>query len=397
METIVMIRTASKFVPAVALVAVLGTAWASAATPTRTPGATAAPTSAAPPQDDRPVPAAAPATEAPPQSVPPGTAVHPADVASVAQPRVAAKPAGAPSTVEKQADRATGGEAPAGCATGEGTYRPATEAAFRTAVTGVWLLCRPPSVFGTPEAGMELRADGRWSKLERRPNGSLARAEGGAGGGAWDTVDTTAMNGGPTYQLNLSLDGGGTSMTTPGFGQGSNSSLVTKLRLDNMGLFVADYVPAPAGTMLPPVMPAPDKHCEGPEKPYSPISEAEFRAAMTRVWLLCGTPSFFGTNEDGLEIRADGRWFKLYRTSRDALERGNGPGDGGTWETFDTSAMNGRPTYQINFNSTAGGTHMATPTFDGRNREVSRVRLDNMGTFVADYVPAPNKISITGA
>ncbi len=126
----------------------------------------------------------------------------------------------------------------------DGGYRPATEAQFRTAVARVWLLCQAPSFFGGREAGVEINADGTWSKLEWKANGTLVRAAGRGNEGAWRAVDTSAMNGTPTYQIDFDVDGGLAS-ATPVFGAGRS-----KVRLDNMGVFVADYIPAPPGTSI---------------------------------------------------------------------------------------------------------------------------------------------------
>ena len=104
----------------------------------------------------------------------------------------------------------------------EGTYKLSTESEFRTAITHVWLLCQAPSFFGTAEAGLEIRADGRWSKLERKPNGSLVRASGWGEEGSWGTFDTSAMNGPGTYEASFEIDGRGASYAMPIFGSGGS-------------------------------------------------------------------------------------------------------------------------------------------------------------------------------
>lgn len=100
-----------------------------------------------------------------------------------------------------------------------------------------WLLCATPSVFGTQEAGLDITADGRWSKLATASDGTLVRATGWNQEGTWESLDNSAMNGGsPTYQLNLHIDGSGTVITNPVFA--AQPSIV---RLNNMGLYVANY------------------------------------------------------------------------------------------------------------------------------------------------------------
>lgn len=267
----------------------------------------------------------------------------------------------------------------------DGSYRPTSEPAFRTAMTRVWLLCTAPSFFGTDEAGLEVRADGSWSKLEWKANGTLVRAAGPSNEGSWSTLDTSAMNGRPTYQINFQVQGAGESSATPRFG-----AEASRVRLDNMGLFVADYVAAPPGTPVLPERPSPANGCDAADpRNYRPSTVAEFQAAISGSWLLCGAPSFFGTGEAGLEIRRDGRWSKLFRGPGRSLVRGHGPGNEGTWRTIDTSFMNGGPTYQMDFLVDGAGLSSATPAFRAQGAHVTNVRLDNMGLFVADYVPAP--------
>lgn len=391
---------ARKLVPAVAVVAVLGTGLASVGAFSGTNAALRIKESAAQVQEQgqpTPQPADVPADALPSGAVPPTSAAQ----SSRAQPSGSQAAATAPAAVTAsdatfQSPRVAdpgpghGDDALANCDKGPGTYRPATEPEFQTVMTGVWLLCQSPSLFGTSEAGMELRADGRWSKLERTPSGALARSGGWGNEGSWSTY---------VYQLNVYVDGAGASYTTPSFGVGSSSSGITKVKLDHMSGSVA-YVPAPAGTKILPVPfpPAPGKGCDAREELYSPTSEAEFRSAMIGTWLVCSKPTFFGSDEDGVEVRADGRWSKLYRTSKHSLVRASGPGNEGTWETIDTSVMNGRPTYQINFNlEGTGGSVIAIPALSGQASDVTKLRLNNEGVFVADYVPAPTQTVVTGS
>jgi len=119
-------------------------------------------------------------------------------------------------------------------------------------MTRAWLLCGSPSFFGTEEAGLELRADGRWSKLEWGPNGSLVRAAGGDDEGTWETLDIGESNGHRNFQLSFHLGGSGSTIfSIPVFGDGSGASAVSTVRINNMpGDLVADYVPVEAGTTV---------------------------------------------------------------------------------------------------------------------------------------------------
>lgn len=387
-----MFNTAKKIVPAVAVVAVLGTGLASAAT---IGGPAANRTTASSVPASARVDPDLVGTSASAVTAPPGRASMPPASSSPLAPSTTPEDETAAPSVPAAAHEPGGGSL-ANCSAGEGTYRPSTETEFRAAMTGIWILCERPSFFGTHEAGLEVRADGRWNKLERTPSGALARSGGWDNEGGWSTYDTSAMNGPFTYQINFHVDGGGTSYDNPSFGEGSSSSRITKVRMHSMS-GVADYVPAPEGTNLRPAPfpPAPGKGCEAREESYTPTTEAEFRSAMIGTWLICAKPTFFGSDEDGLEIRSDGRWSKLYRASNHSLVRGRGAGDEGTWNTIDTSSMNGRPTYQINFNVDEGYAS-ATPALAGEESNVTKIRLDNSGYFIADYIPASPATTVIG-
>jgi hypothetical protein len=124
------------------------------------------------------------------------------------------------------------------CAASEGAEnQPTTQADFESRLEHAWLLCDPPSVFGTGEAGLELRPDHRWSKLTRGSGGRYLRMTGWGNEGTWESIDTSAMNGPGHWQLNLNVDGGGTVITQPVF-----AVVVPKIRLNNEGVYVADYV-----------------------------------------------------------------------------------------------------------------------------------------------------------
>ncbi|MFN2504074.1 MAG: hypothetical protein ABR540_07575 [Acidimicrobiales bacterium] len=391
-----MTRTARRILPAVAVFAALGTGLGSAAmfggNDSASKGSTAA----------RSISHGAPATTAAPTT----TTVAPATTAAPTGPRpssaTSARVAEAPPGPLPGSDRVPDEHVVRPCGSSDGEYRPATEGEFRAAMTGAWLLCQSPSFFGTDEAGMELRADGRWSKLYWLDDGSLVRAEGPGTEGAWIVTDVSAMNGRPTFQVDFQADGtDAVSMALPAFGEGASVSTVSTVRLNNMGLFIADYVPVPPGTTIHPSPSSPPStpdRCDKPGKhAYSPSTEAEFRETMTRAWLLCGAPSFFGTDEAGMEIRADGRWSKLFATSWGSLVRGTGPGNEGTWESVDASGMNGTPTFQIDFHIDGGGSIGTVPAFAKHGSKISNARLDNMGFFVADYVPAPRGTPISGS
>jgi hypothetical protein len=158
----------------------------------------------------------------------------------------------------------------------------------------------------------------------------------------------------------------------------------------------AVLVPAPAGP-LPQPAPGPvgtpptadvAARCSRPETPLAPAPQTleAFRQTIVHRWLLCAHPSVFGTNDEaGLDVLPDGTWFKLTVAADGSLQRAGGFGQQGTWDIIDTSAMNGKPTFQLNLNIFGSGTVIVTPQFAG---DPLKVRLNNMGLFVGDYVTA---------
>jgi hypothetical protein len=118
-----------------------------------------------------------------------------------------------------------------------------------------------------------------------------------------------------------------------------------------------------------------------------PVAQGSTQQAFVQMlvgdWALCEATSVFGTHEAGLSIVADGTWYKLY-PSGVALTRGQGFDQQGTWTVIDTSIENG-PTnqFQLNLNIAGSGTVSAFPAFAINPR---KMRLNNNGVFVADYV-----------
>src|SRR5207248_2728961 len=93
---------------------------------------------------------------------------------------------------------------PATCSTPpHGTANPTTLAEFKSRITRTWLLCSESSVFGTKDAGLQITADGQWSKLVRDTQGRLVAGSGLHDSGTWEALDDSAMNGRPAFQLNL--------------------------------------------------------------------------------------------------------------------------------------------------------------------------------------------------
>jgi hypothetical protein len=102
-------------------------------------------------------------------------------------------------------------------------------------------------------------------------------------------------------------------------------------------------------------------------------------AALTGSWLLCKTPSVFGTSDEiGLEIDADGNWFKLYLGDAGAIERGHGFDRQGTWDTPHEDGG----FFQLNIHIFGSGDIYTNPVFATNPR---KLRLNNFGVFIGDY------------
>lgn len=144
--------------------------------------------------------------------------------------------------------------------------------------------------------------------------------------------------------------------------------------------------PGPAHPSTPALAPS----CTTPEKGVAstPTKDALIRR-LVGTWLVCKSPSVFGTKEVGMQILSDGRWSKLTRNSAGRLTPVPGWGNQGTWEVIDTSLMNGPGVFQVDFHIDGSGTVMSLPVFSSGP---PKMRLNNEGVFVADYVPVSHQV-----
>jgi hypothetical protein len=140
----------------------------------------------------------------------------------------------------------------------------------------------------------------------------------------------------------------------------------------------------PAAVASPAAQGAPG--CEAPEVEDVPTpDEATTRQLLIGAWLLCDSPSFFGTtDETGLVIAADGHWAKLDSDGAGTAVEMTGAANRGTWALIDTSSANGPGHFQINFTGLDGRTRTSAV----RIVAPAKLRLNNSGVFIARYVPA---------
>jgi hypothetical protein len=106
---------------------------------------------------------------------------------------------------------------------------------------------------------------------------------------------------------------------------------------------------------------------------------------------VCKAPSVFGTNEVGIQILSNGRWSKLTRNPAGQLTPVPGWGNQGTWNSIDTSAMNGPGVFQVDFHIDGSGTVISLPVFSSGP---PKMRLNNEGIYVADYVPVSDQVMV---
>ena len=86
-------------------------------------------------------------------------------------------------------------------------------------LVGPWTRCGDGSAIGNPdgEAGLEFTSDGSFRRLVRSADGTVVPGSGVGDQGTWTVIDTTTMNGPGSYQLNLTVDGDGTYISSPVF------------------------------------------------------------------------------------------------------------------------------------------------------------------------------------
>lgn len=105
--------------------------------------------------------------------------------------------------------------------------------------------------------------------------------------------------------------------------------------------------------------------CEDPLDPVELTSVEQVRSLLVGTWIRCAGPAFSGALVDdvGLEVTADGRFYRVFELADDSLARATGPGQEGDWEVIDTTDMNGPGSYQVNWTLSSGGLITSFPAF----------------------------------
>lgn len=245
--------------------------------------------------------------------------------------------------------------------------------ALRAALTRRWLVCSDIGLFHRPQAGFELRSDGRISLLGWTAEGRIEVLRGADNEGTFTIT--------PPRQANFTSDLGGTVIAFPVVSQNPGG-----LWINNNGAYFYDYVAAEdVDLSTPPIPPSPPPPADRPpqcQRPpgraTTPGTVASMRQALTRRWLRCSEQGLFGAPEEaGIEIGADDRYFHLRRDAQGQLERF---GSATALMYIDTSEFNGHPSVQVNF---AGGSILSHPVV---TTDPTYLIINNNGVVEYRYV-----------
>jgi len=101
---------------------------------------------------------------------------------------------------------------------------------------------------------------------------------------------------------------------------------------------------------------------------------------VARVWILCSPLGLFRHPQAGVEVRATGDLAFLAWDEDDRLRRQRGMENEGHWTAIDTSAMNGRPLFQITYE------HLGFVYSFLRVTDTGMLLIDNNGVEQYQYV-----------
>ncbi len=264
-------------------------------------------------------------------------------------------------------------------------------------VTGVWIRCAGVSFLGMEagEVGIEIASDGRWFLLYEAADGSLIRTEGVDHEGMW------SVQGYPgNYEFDVGVLGRGGEGSHPVFFASPSRSM----RLLTM-IGDADYQIWPGDPPVTGAPPGRGSDCGVITDQVTPTSAEQAVGLLVGSWTLCGGfppgepatwTSMLGPRiegEVGLEMTADGGYYRLVRQPGGAVARAQGTGMEGRW----TAWLNDLGTIQVDIEILGVGTGGFMPKFFG---SPTAIRIDG-GQSVADYVrtapSTPPSIPRTGA
>lgn len=214
-------------------------------------------------------------------------------------------------------------------------------------LVGTWIRCAGPPFPRAlvDDVGVEVTEDGRYFRLFETDTGELARATGLEQEGEWDIVDFPgAVNFWPSGSLGLADTALTFFPTAP------------ELRLDVEASGASLYRRLDGAAPISGLPPAAPGDCPAVADPIEPASIDDFEDLIVGVWIRCATNGRFvfdfprapegvpwevipwvidDTDDAGIEITRDGRFFRIYRQPDGTLVRAGGLDQEGTWAVVD--------------------------------------------------------------
>jgi hypothetical protein len=255
----------------------------------------------------------------------------------------------------------------------------------RPFLTRRWVLCSAKGLLQRPQAGMEIRADGRFSLLAWTAEGALRALTGIENEG---TVSFRATD--QTGQVDFYADLGGDWIVHPVWG--TDPRVVS---YDNNGVERYDYVaaeelsPVPASAPPPPITGPLTGAAACGQNPGVRVvlsTVADARLAMSRRWVLCSEMGLTHEPQAGLEITPDDHFYLLERGPDGALVRQRGLRTEGLVQYLDIAPGIGldHPEIQVNFD-VGGGFVVSHPAV---SRAPAFLIINNNGVYTYRYVAA---------
>jgi hypothetical protein len=203
------------------------------------------------------------------------------------------------------------------------------------AFAGVWVQCSDTSPLGeggATEVGLEITTGGTWYRVHRAADGALTR---GHGVGQEGSVRVFVPSGEDPLAVDVQLD----LVDLAGYYRivrATRWATPAVLTLaDTMSPTVGGFVrwegaPPTDGTPA-----ALAEGCPAATDAVSPVDAADAGSRLTETWIRCSPngimPAGWGPPEVGIELTADGSWYRVVRGDDGRAVRGTGPSDTGSY------------------------------------------------------------------
>jgi hypothetical protein len=249
----------------------------------------------------------------------------------------------------------------------------ADESDFDEWLVGEWLACTYPTAFySMGEVGVEITSDAEWFKLYPDGQGGVYRSD-----LLYEHGFVEVLDDGDYIQLNFNTAGDTTHIFVPQL-----AAVPLKVRL-GLG-FPGEYVRNDArGRCFIPGEP-PDGEYSAPASCGDESELTTFpqdkttKEALVGRWASCSGASVFSTAEVGLEIGADGEFYKLYADENGELVRGVGFDHQGWWSLPENGYV------QLDLRIAGSGTNGVAVSFGENPRRLHIEAYD--GPIDFDYV-----------